>query len=163
MLISLFLSISLQLIVRLTFGNIVDTSSFIFKYMKSQKTNDVNDSVLSLSEMLDVGLRKHAQKDYEGAVESFNNLLSLYPEHFDGLYNLGVVWQDAGNIVNAIKYYEAALKSNPMDHRSRLNLATVYHQRSDVNTAIYHYRFYKNMTMLVPNFWQQKASGHICQ
>jgi tetratricopeptide (TPR) repeat protein len=145
-----------QVLISHSNGNIVDTTSFIATYMKSKQTaalisarpnQNMNLKQVEtyadynlFTTMLNDGLSKYYDKDFEGAITSFNNLLQAYPNHFEGFYNLGVVYQQAGDAVKAISYYHAALQSNPLDHRARLNLATTYHLRSDIYVAIDHYK-----------------------
>ena len=119
-------------------GSIVDNSSFIVRQR-------IVLYELKSEEMLREGLAKYYEKDFEGAISKFNSLLLRYPESCDGWYNLGVVWQHAGNVVEAVHSYETSLRCNPSDQRARLNLATLYHLRSDINIAIEHYRFYNYM------------------
>lgn len=128
-----------QVLIPSSTGNIVDTTSFIATYMKSKPQPHIRSS--DFMYMLSNGLSKFYDKDYDGAIDLFNMLLQAYPNHFEGFYNLGVVYQQAGDAAKAIFYYSAALNSNPLDRRARLNLATIYHLRSDIFVAIDEYKY----------------------
>ncbi len=60
------------------------------------------------------------------AIECFERVLALHPEHFDTLLSLGVMYHLDDNIERAIGYFERCLKMDPTSSKAALSLADSY-------------------------------------
>ncbi len=98
-------------------------------------------SEINIKEMLlDFGVSKYYQRDYEGSIKIYNCILQLDPFHVNTLFNLGVALSRIGNYIRSMETFELATQLDPQDYRSHLNLATLHHERGKIDDAILHYR-----------------------
>lgn len=115
-------------------SQILDKNSFITKYYKINKFK-------LFQEYFQLGINSYYNKNYSLAHKYYNYILLLYPNHFDVLYNKGVVYHSNNDVINAIKYYELTLFYNQYDMRARLNLAAINQIRNNLTASIELYKF----------------------
>jgi tetratricopeptide (TPR) repeat protein len=83
----------------------------------------------------DAGLREEAASQYRQVL--------AVREHALAAYNLGVVLEDLGRPVDAIKAYARAITADPALAEAHFNLARLYEQRGDQRAAIRHFNGYR--------------------
>ncbi|BAZ38984.1 serine/threonine protein kinase [Calothrix sp. NIES-4101] len=82
---------------------------------------------LSAGNYVNRGLIKHNKKDYQGAIDDYNQALILNPNYSLALYNRGVALDDTGDKQGAITDYTKAIQTN-RNWGSR-NRADAYYNR----------------------------------
>ena len=71
-----------------------------------------------------------------GAVDTYKAALAIVPDRADALSNLGAAYVRLGQYDDAIKQYQAALKSDGLNANIRLNLALAYYKSARPQQAI---------------------------
>lgn len=85
------------------------------------------------------------------SLESLESILHQYPRHTEALFTKAVILQNTGCIEQAAVVYNQALNANPISIKCLLNLASLYQQYGDCNSAI---DLYKSGIQL-STFYQQ--------
>ena len=79
-------------------------------------------------------------KDWEGALKSFEKAASLGMETLDLHYELGFAYYKVGNFAKAKEHYAKILETDPRDTDVRYNLARIYEKEKDWDSAIREYQ-----------------------
>ncbi len=87
-------------------------------------------------ELFDEGVAAVDANKLDAAKASFAKLLDKQPTLVSAQYNLGVVSERQGNLLDAEKFYEAAHKQDPKHRPTLLNLGKVYRQQDKFDKAI---------------------------
>jgi tetratricopeptide (TPR) repeat protein len=82
------------------------------------------------------GLELHQAGDILGAIDAYQATLALAPTRVDAMSNLGAAYVRLGRFDEAIKQYEAALRTDALDNAVRLNLALAYYKSARPHEAI---------------------------
>ncbi len=90
----------------------------------------------STQELFDEGLSAFDKGNLDGAKASFTKVLAKQPQLVAGQYNLGVVSERQGNLVDAEKYYQEAHALDPKHRPTLLNLGKVYRLQDKFEKAI---------------------------
>jgi Tfp pilus assembly protein PilF len=77
---------------------------------------------------------------YEKAIEQYQAVLRLNPQHAQAHNNLGNIYQMFGQTDNAIEHYELELKLNPKSVKAHYNLGIAYSMKGMLDKAIGQYR-----------------------
>lgn len=86
---------------------------------RARATTGSTESQESVKTLLRIGISKHRIGDDVAAEAFFQKALASDSENPDALYNLGAIAENRGDLQLALKYYRAALKSNPSDQDLR--------------------------------------------
>ena len=78
----------------------------------------------------------HQHGDLLGDVENYKEALALAPDRADALSNLGAAYARLGQFDDAVKQYDAALKSDQSNTQIRMNLALAYYKSARPSEAI---------------------------
>lgn len=62
---------------------------------------------------LDHCLKLHKERNWQGAISAYHQLLGAQPKNLTALANLGAVYRQCNDVENAVKYYEKAIEINP--------------------------------------------------
>lgn len=85
------------------------------------------------------GDRYYARGEYEKAVQSYNEYISLNPEHIKSIYNRGRAYEELGEYEKAMKDFQHVLKREPNHVRALLSVANDYYVRKkDYENAIFY-------------------------
>jgi len=76
------------------------------------------------------------EKDYDKAIESFEESFKLFPGYADAMHNLGLVYMVKGDLDNAQKYMEMAIQTKPTLAPAWEKLGIIYYQREQYVQAI---------------------------
>lgn len=75
---------------------------------------------------------------YENAIYTYNEVISAYPKWFLAYYQLGVVYYLNGMVEKAKNMFEETIKRNPEYTDVYSNLAVIYEEEGDVQTALHY-------------------------
>lgn len=89
--------------------------------------------VIYAERLIDEGFLQDAQDEYF-------DLIKIFPEDPELLFNLGVTYEKQNNIDEAIGAYQLAADMDPQDPDFRYNLGFMYDKKGEVETAIGHYK-----------------------
>ncbi|MEA5570565.1 serine/threonine-protein kinase [Calothrix sp. UHCC 0171] len=110
------------------------TPATTFAPLPTFPTNNSQPLQLSAGNYVNRGLSKHNKKDYQGAIDDYNQALILKPNYSLALYNRGVALDDTGDKQGAIADYTKAIQTNK-DWGSR-NLADAYYNRGIIRKQL---------------------------
>lgn len=85
------------------------------------------------------GLQSHQQGRLEEAREVYQQILAVWPAHFDSLHLLGVIALQTGNPRLAIELIQQAISINPQSADSYNNLASGWVELNDFERALDNY------------------------
>ncbi len=83
-----------------------------------------------------------AQKNYDDAIDSFEEAYAIEPNYAQVNTLLGKAYHGKGSYVTAIDYLNKALNLNPSDADSLLEMARTYEDKGDKTKAIEYYEKY---------------------
>lgn len=90
-------------------------------------------------ERSDLADKHFARGEYEKAVQSYNEYISLYPEHLKSIYNRGRAYEELGEYEKAMKDFRHVLRREPSHVRALLSVANHYYAREkDYENAIFY-------------------------
>lgn len=81
-------------------------------------------------------------KDYDRALEEYNNLLWVSPNFVDGRYRLGLLYHQMGRTDDALKEFKRAYNINPKHRLAHLilkSMGDIHAERGDFISAVDHY------------------------
>ena len=81
-----------------------------------------------------------ARKMYPEALQQYQELLANAPKDSELLNKIGVVYQQEGELVHAIRYYKRAIKSDKTFATAMNNLGTVEYQKKHYGRSIQEYK-----------------------
>lgn len=94
-----------------------------------------NASPNDLKARLAVANFAHDNRFYDKAIEHYKTYLEKKPNDPDALVDLGICYNDEGNLTEARKYMEQALKSSPKHLLGHFNLGIVSLRQGDLKGA----------------------------
>jgi len=74
------------------------------------------------------------------AIEAYQKELSIYPDDFKTLNNLGALLARTGNTAEATEYFRKAVQQKPDDCKARYNLGVMLAKQAEYDEAIEHFR-----------------------
>ncbi len=87
----------------------------------------------------EMGLVSYYNKQYDGAIEQWENAVSLNKSNMKAYLCLGIAYHEQKMTDNAVKVLRRALEINPKYAVLHLALARIYEQKDTVDDAIYEY------------------------
>lgn len=81
-----------------------------------------------------------ARKMYPEALQQYQQLLVYTPKDADLLNKIGVVYQQEGELVHAVRYYKRAVKADKSFATALNNLGTVQYQKKHYGRSIQYYK-----------------------
>ena len=87
----------------------------------------------------ELGLISYYNKQYDEAVEEWENAVSLNKNNLMSYICLGILYNEQNMTDNAIKVLNRALEINPKYATLHLILARIFQQKGDLDNAIYEY------------------------
>lgn len=85
------------------------------------------------------GDKYFARGDYKKAVQSYNEYISLNPEHIKSIYNRGRAYEELGQYDKAMKDFQHVLKRKPKHVRALLSVANnFYVRKKDYENTIFY-------------------------
>lgn len=99
----------------------------------------VEENAAAIDALIATGIEQIGQEDYNGARDTFNNVLALDPKNTYAIYNLGYAAQQQGNAAGAITQYVSALEIDGDFVPALYNLA-ILTETSDLQAAVALYR-----------------------
>lgn len=94
----------------------------------------------------------------EEAKQAFKACLRLRSDYFDAHYNLGILFEEEGNMKKAIFHYRKAVEAQPQDLESLQSLANGYYQTKQMDSAYFFYQALEGKIAPNPTFQQNLAS-----
>lgn len=88
----------------------------------------------AIAQALDMGRNYHTQGDLHRAAACYRGILDLVPDHADGLFLLGTLAFQAGDIPQSIALLERAVRQNPND-AGFVNLGVAYRKGDKIAEA----------------------------
>ncbi|MFN3531336.1 MAG: tetratricopeptide repeat protein [Candidatus Brocadia sp.] len=130
--------------------------SLILSETKNKGLNDsvlkklvtIKDKLKSIEEMnialrpdtyFEMGLISYYNKQYDEAIEQWENAVSLNKGNLKAYICLGIVYNEEDMSDNAIKILKRAIEINPRYATTHLVLARIYEQKGTLDDAIYEY------------------------
>lgn len=113
-----------------------------------KKLVTIKDKLKSIEEMnialrpdtyFEMGLISYYNKQYDEAIEQWENAVSLNKNNLKAYICLGIVYNEEDMSDNAIKILKRAVEINPRYATPHLVLARVYEQKGALDDAIYEY------------------------
>lgn len=98
----------------------------------------------------DAGLRLLYDKDYNGAIKTFNEVLELDPYNYKSYNNRGCIYDYLGQHEKAIKDYSKSIELNPNEFTMYINRGLTYHSMKQYKLAI---QDFDKAIQLKPNFY----------
>ena len=74
--------------------------------------------------------------DYKGILANEETVKNLYPQNFSLLFDLALAFKTEHRNKEALKYYEKALRINPMSYDGWSNVANIYSEEGRANDAV---------------------------
>lgn len=87
----------------------------------------------------EMGIISYYNKQYDEAIEQWENAVSLNKDNLKAYICLGIAYHEKGMSDNAIKILRHAIEINPHYSTLHLSLARIYEQRNALDDAIYEY------------------------
>lgn len=130
--------------------------SLILQETRNRRLNDavlknlvaIKDKLKSIEEMnialkpdthFEMGLISYYSKQYDEAIEQWENAVSLNKNNIKAYICLGIVYQEENMSDNAVKILRRAVEIAPAYATSHLALARIHEQRGSLDEAIYEY------------------------
>ena len=113
--------------------------------LKNCNSNFINNNLDILNI---IGAAFTALRQFNSALEVFQDILKIMPSHVEALNNLGVTYLEKKDFSKAEKYFLELLKINPKHNDCLFNLANSYYFRNRYKSAIH---YYKSLYELKPN------------
>ncbi len=108
----------------------------------------------------DAGISNLYQKNYDGAIEEFEQSLKYNPHSPSTLNNIGFAYFDKGDIAKAVEYQARALEADPEFANAYYGLALALERMGKVDGAIKNWKEF--LSRIEPGSkWAKKAEGHI--
>ena len=98
----------------------------------------------------DAGLRLLYDKDYNGAIKTFNEVLELDPYNYKSYNNRGCIYDYLGQHEKAIKDYSKSIELNPNEFTMYINRGLTYHSMKQYKLAI---QDFDKAIQFKPNFY----------
>lgn len=115
----------------------------LYDFLKINPKSDVAENALG-NLLLTIGGNR-----IDEGIKHFQRALEINPNNFNAPYNLGITYQQKGDIEKSIQYFQKSLEINPQLINSHINLATIYIKQNDIDKAIFHY---EEIAKIDPNF-----------
>lgn len=93
-------------------------------------------SEVDLEELFYEAARKLAQKDFEGALELFNQVLTHDPGHVKALEARAAIYLQKDELEAAERDLREALQKEPENYRLHYRLGQVYYKKKDLDGAL---------------------------
>ena len=126
-------------------------------YNKYEATGTVRSASINANKTLSEALVKYESRDYKGALELFDQVISGNPGNMAGHFYAGISLQEAGKYQNAIKEYETVIdnKDNLFTEQAEWYTGLCYLQTNDEKKAV---RQFKKIAQS-EGFYQRKAEA----
>jgi tetratricopeptide (TPR) repeat protein len=95
---------------------------------------------------------------FDEAIEEYENVLNLDPQHLKTLFNLGRLHQQQGEHRKAFDYFSQIVQMHEDNTDAWNNLGSIYEELGDIDHAIYAYG--KSLTI---NNYQEDANFHVAR
>ena len=102
-----------------------------------------------IKDLFKKGEKNESEKKYKKAVDLYNQVLKIDPNHIDSLNNLGSIFYKTGELQRAINYYKKAIMIAPDNINIIYNLGLVFNNLSEHENAI---KCYEKIIKINPNF-----------
>lgn len=107
----------------------------------------------NIPSLLDQGLKFHQQGDIQKAKDLYLEVLSVDSANFDSLYLLGMIATQEEKNLEAIRYLDAAARTNPEHAEVKFNLAVILEKNKQTLLAI---EQYKQSIIIKPDFHEAR-------
>jgi len=106
-------------------------SQLLKKISELQKNYSESLFLLSL-----LGNINYELKEYEKAINNFENIIKIDSHFSDAYYNLGIIFKNINQIDKSIDNFEKCIKINPKKFEAYNNLGNIYRDKQQIETAI---------------------------
>ena len=96
-----------------------------------------------------IGACHYSLKNFESAIDSYRNAISIDPMYAKAYYNLADVYHNQGLLDESVKTYEESIKIDPQFADSYNNIGNVYRELGNFDKAI---ESYKKTISLKPDY-----------
>ena len=103
---------------------------------------------LTVNEALNLATKYEKQNKFYDAINIFNDLLKMYPDHKDLHFNLGILFQKLNETQKAINWFEKAIKLDPNFVIAYQNLGLIFDQLGKLNEAK---NYFERVIQIEPN------------
>lgn len=87
------------------------------------------------TELYDAALAHFAENDLEAAVNSFKELIEMYPDYIDGYLGLGHAYERMSLYDEAVEAIQKAIDLNPNDPLVYTSLSVCYQRKGMIQEA----------------------------
>ena len=119
-------------------------SQLLKKISELQKNYPESLFLLSL-----LGNINYELKEYEKAINNFENIIKIDSHFSDAYYNLGIIFKNISQIDKSIDNFEKCIKINPKKFEAYNNLGNIYRDKQQIETAI---NLYVESLEINPNY-----------
>ena len=91
---------------------------------------------LTIIEIFNLALQNHQKKNYQVAIDYYNEVLKVEPKHLDTYNNLGAVFHVLGDNKKAISYIEKVIEIDPKHVEANNNLGVLSQKLGEHQKAI---------------------------
>ncbi|HEX8492435.1 MAG TPA: protein kinase [Pyrinomonadaceae bacterium] len=106
---------------------------------QAEKEAQQRRTILLAEDYFNRGYECYAAKDYDGAIQNYDEAIELNPQYADAYNNRGAVYNDKGNYDQTIKDYNKAIELNPQSAMTYNNRGNVYYNKGNYDQAIKDY------------------------
>ena len=85
---------------------------------------------------------------FDIAIEAYEKILSLNPDYADAYYNMGVIFQNQGNLIKAIKVYKKVISIQSDHAKALINMGVALKDQGKLNEAI---KIFNHLILIKPN------------
>lgn len=93
-------------------------------------------SFIDINKQFDLALDFHQKGQVDHAAAAYLKIIEVNENHADAAHNLGVIYAQAGNFEQAVKYFNIAVKNSPENSVFLCNLATALNDFGQTREAI---------------------------
>ena len=105
---------------------------------------------LNVKELFKLGFQNQKQKNFHRAIELYEKVIKIDPSIVFTHYNLGIIYEQLGDIEKAEENYQEAIKVNPSFIYSYNNLGIMSHQNGQKENAI---KYFKQVIKIDPKYY----------
>ena len=105
---------------------------------------------LNVKELCKLGFQNQKQKNFQIAIELYEKVIKIDPTIVFTHYNLGIIYEQLGDIEKAEENYQEAIKVNPSFIYSYNNLGIMSHQNGQKENAI---KYFKQVIKIDPKYY----------
>jgi tetratricopeptide (TPR) repeat protein len=114
----------------------INTNYFKNKYKSFSKESSITDQSISLEELVKCGEKEASRKNYEKALDIFDNAIRINPSCDSAYGDKALVFDKMGILDESLKMYSKALEINPKNSITWHNMGLTLIKKKRMDEAI---------------------------